>query len=454
MRGSEPRAPAPGNVAIVPDAVLDSARPLAHVPPRMAEIGSEVLERVLRWCAEAGRPAAAAEVRAALAPLGWDELLAVQALLADPPPARPLGPHALADLARGTPADVAAEREREGRYGRADPAAGAEESALPAPEKAARGAARPRARGRAPTAFVIHRARDRAGPVDGGEADPRRPIAELLRPEGRSVLERLARRSGVARARLAAALGERYRTPEGPVSAEHVEALLREHGLARAFERRERDETLHAVRAAGGLLGGAAARVGLDRAGLDAAVARLGIAAEIERIREERRADLRGRATLGERARMLAREEDRLAELGLAAEFEADLRARLPEHLRALAASGEPPVAGLARTLSLPRDAVEALAARCQLDLSRPAPPRSRAAKTAPRSPPARPRGSGGTARVRAPRASPRPPPARPPAPPRPRPPGAGDRRGAARTRGDRAAGPRRGPRGGARRPR
>src|SRR5512133_1522174 len=103
----------------------------------MAELDAEMLERVARWCAEAGRQAGAAEIRAALGSLGWDELLAVRALLADPPPARPLGPYALADLARGAPADVAAEREREGRYRRepeaADAGAPPDGAAPPAP---------------------------------------------------------------------------------------------------------------------------------------------------------------------------------------------------------------------------------------------------------------------------------------------------------------------------------
>jgi len=84
----------------------------------MAEIDDELVARAIRWCAEAARQASAGEVRAALAPLSWDQLLAARALLADPPPLRPLGPAALADIARGAPPDVAAEREREGRYRR------------------------------------------------------------------------------------------------------------------------------------------------------------------------------------------------------------------------------------------------------------------------------------------------------------------------------------------------
>src|SRR5512142_1165725 len=128
----------------------------------MADLDPELLERVIRWCAEAGRQTGAAEIRAALSPLGWDEILNVRALLADPPPARPLGPAALADLARGTPADVAAEREREGRYrperepSTAPPETGAAPDALPRPPP------RARTRGpRRPVAPVVHRLRDR-----------------------------------------------------------------------------------------------------------------------------------------------------------------------------------------------------------------------------------------------------------------------------------------------------
>src|SRR5512138_1980960 len=127
----------------------------------MAEVDAETIERVTRWCAEAGRHAGPAEIRRALAPLSWDELLLAKAILADPPPARPLGPGALADLARGAPPDVAAERERSGRYGR-DPD-------LPAaPEPAARPAPPPRGRpGRRPKepGVVIRRARDRIAPA-------------------------------------------------------------------------------------------------------------------------------------------------------------------------------------------------------------------------------------------------------------------------------------------------
>src|SRR5512138_1606779 len=123
----------------------------------MAELDAETLERVARWCAEAGRQTGASEIRAALGSLGWDELLALRALLADPPPARPLGPYALADLARGAPADVAAEREREGRY-RREPVP---EDAAPAAGERKR-APRGSKKTRRPAEIVVRRARDRA----------------------------------------------------------------------------------------------------------------------------------------------------------------------------------------------------------------------------------------------------------------------------------------------------
>ncbi len=347
----------------------------------MPDLDPELLDRAVRWCAEAGRHVGTVDVRRALAPLGWDELLVVRALLADPPPARPLGPHALADLARGAPPDVAAERERAGRY-RSEDDAGAEEERDRdgSPAGAARLPPVPmkRRRRRGP-GVVIRRARDRAAPELAPPASLP-PIDELRRPEGRSVLERLVRRHGARRAPIVAALASGWSGPGGvPPGDAELSSLLDHHGLGRAFERRERDEVLHALRAAGGVRGAAAGRLGLDPDGLVAALARLGATAQAERIREDRREELRGRATLAERVRLLLSDEPRLRDLEMLDEFERDLRARLPEHLRALRAGGEPVAAALGRSLSVARPDAEALAARFGLDLG-PAAPRAPAA--------------------------------------------------------------------------
>ncbi|HZZ83024.1 MAG TPA: Fis family transcriptional regulator [Anaeromyxobacteraceae bacterium] len=391
----------------------------------MAELDDELIARVIDWCTEAGRRATPAEVRAALAPLGWDELLAARALLADPPPARPLGPGALADLARGVAPEAAAAAERQGH-----PQASGE----PPPEQAEAGQKPPR-RGRKrrgqPTAPVIRRARDRvAAPVSSGPSLPL--LDELRRSEGRAVLERLLRRVGARRKALLAALAEGWRRPEGALPAgEDLQALLEHHGLARAFERRERELLLHALRAAGGVAARAAASLDLGPEEFGELLSRAGAEQEAGRIRAERgREVLRQATTISERVRLLLGDEERLADLGVLPTVLADLRARLPEHLRALRASTPARylTPALARSLSVPRVAAEALARRFALQIAPPVPgsaprvgaPRPTSQARAPRAgPPGPARGS--------PRAGPRP---GSPAPaPRGRPPGAGPAR-------------------------
>jgi hypothetical protein len=443
MAPSEPRSP-----RVAKRASLTKARAGRRVRA-VAEIDDELVARAIRWCAESGGSASPDEVRAALAPLSWDELIAARALLADPPPRGPLGPGALAALARGTAgADPSAGRP--GRTGGAEPVG----DDRPPP---------PRARGRRkpPAAqLVIRRARDR---VSAGSAPPPPALPlvdELHRAEGRAVLERLIRRHGGRRARVAEAVAAGWRRADGgaPGAAE-LAALLEAHGLARAFERRERDEAVHAVRAAGGLLGRAAADLGIARDDLPALLERVGATGEVAALRARRRDELRRRATLSERARLLCEDGDRLRDLELLAEFEADLRARLPEHLRALRATARGPLAAaLADSLALPRAAVDALVRRLGVDVpsaprpplpapakapvaaapGRRAPPRAPEVRRGPASPPsaggrAAPRGlSGGRPPPR--RDAQRPsratgaPPGRPPKPPAPR--GRGARRG------------------------
>jgi len=329
----------------------------------------------VRWCAEAGRQVSEAEVRAALAPLSWDALLAARALLADPPPARPLGPRALADMARGASAQEAAERERGGRYLPEGAWAGAVHPPA-VPERSP-----PRTPGRrtgpAPSGPRVRRVRDRQPPP--AETARLAPLLdELFRADGRSVLERLLRRRGAARPALLSALAQGWRRADGlPPDEADLAALLEAHGMARAFERRERAGLIHALRAAGGVRSRAAATLGMAADAFAAALLRLGAQGEAEIVREERRTALRRRATLSERARLLLADEERLGDLGILDEFLADLWARLPEHVRALQA---PPAGArstaLAQSLALSRPAVEALARRLELRLwpERPAP--------------------------------------------------------------------------------
>ena len=340
----------------------------------MADLDGETIERAVRWCAEAGRQTTAREVRAALEPLGWDQLLAVRALLADPPPTRPLGPLALADLSRGVEPEVAAQRERE----RPDqvPALvspGADAATPPAGPRAGatpRKATRPSRRAQ----VVVRKAATAAPPEPPAPA--RLPLfEELLLPAGRAELERLIRRHGGRRPRLVAAIAATHRRADGAaVGDAELDAALEHHGLERAFERRERDELLHSVRAAGAVLGQAAAALGHEASSLAAAISRLGLEADVKRLREARRRDLRARATLAERAQLLVGSADRLADLELLEEFERDLKKRLPEHLRALAGTGVPLELGLTRSLSLPATALRPLLERLGVELRTPPP--------------------------------------------------------------------------------
>jgi hypothetical protein len=328
----------------------------------MPELDREIVARALRWCAESGRATSEAAVRAVLEPLRWDDLLAVRALLADPPPARGLGPEELLERARH-PAGAAAPG------GASDAAASA---ASPAPERTEPA---PRRRGRGPARAArgpnIRRAADRAGEPPPPEP-LRLPLDDLYREEGRAELERMVRRLGANRLALLAELGATWLHGDGtPAGADDLRDLLVHHRLARGFEERERALLLHQLRKAGGVRVRAARDLGWTVEDLDGAVRRLGLGGPVSALREARGRALLGKATLAERARLLDEEAEALEDLGLAGELEEDLRRRLPEHLRALGSgvTRGSSRAALARSLSLSREAVDRLAERLALGL-------------------------------------------------------------------------------------
>jgi hypothetical protein len=321
----------------------------------MPDIDPEIVERAVRWCAESGRPAREEDVRAALSPLGWDELLAVKAVLADPPPARDLGPPDLVRLSRGSPPP----------HGAASVPDAPE--ATPSPRGPARGRSRP---SRAPAGPRIRRARDRAEELPA--APSRLPLVdELFRESGRAELDRRIRRLGASRAAILSDLARGWGRPDGSApDAADLERLLDHHGLSRGFAERERALVLHVVRKHAGVLCRAAAALGIDAEGLRAAVRRLGVERQAEAIRAERRRSLERKGTLSERARLLDEEEEALADLGMRDAWVEDLKRRLPVHLRALSAGGRPPSAiDLGRSLALSRGAVDRLAERFALRL-------------------------------------------------------------------------------------
>ncbi len=352
----------------------------------MLEIDDELVDRTIDWCSEAHRPASADDIRTALSPLSWHELLAVRAVLADPPPTHPLGPLALVDLARGTAPELAAERERRRCEIELPPLCSTDPERLPltggraegedphrsGPRLGAEPPAPTRKKGKCGLAGpVIRRARDRVKP-ESRRLEPVLPLVDdLFASEGRTVLERLIRQHGARRARIAVALANGWRRADGTSPGEEeLSRLLDLHGLARGFESRERDELLHALRAAAGLRTRAAHAIGVAPAAFDTALERLGARDEADSIRALHRDELRRRATLSERVRMLLGETERLADLDLLAEIEADVRARIPQLVRALRPSRAVPLAmALARSLAVESSDIDALVLRLTLDL-------------------------------------------------------------------------------------
>ena len=319
----------------------------------MPEIDREIIDRAMRWCAESGRPVHEDVVRHALGPLGWDALLAVKAILADPPPARDLSPSDLVALSRGGP-----------------PAA----TGAPAPRAARKAGTRAPRASRPVPGPRIRRARDRVEPSTPSPAAP--PSIDLLYQEaGRAVLDRMVRQHGANRTAILAALAAGWSAGGGAPSSGDLDRLLAHHGLARGFAERERALLLHAFRKHGGVFLRVARELGTAPADLRAAVTRLELSGPVEAVREARRRVLDRKGTLADRARLVDEEEEALKDLGLLPRFEEDLRKRLPEQLRALSVGGRrPSAADLGRSLSLSRGAVDRLATRFSLPL-RAAPP-------------------------------------------------------------------------------
>lgn len=324
----------------------------------MPEIDREMLDRAVRWCAESGRPTREERVRAVLEPLGWDELLAVKATLADPPPGRGLSPADLIALSRATapPSRTAA------RASRAPATRAGRRKAVGAP----RPASAPR----------IRRAQDLVIAPSPGPVAPLPFLDGLYRESGRAEIGRLVRRLGGNRIAILSDLASRWSDPAGsPPASADLDRLLEHHGLARGFAARERALFLHAVDKHGGVVIRMARELGMAPEDVRGAIDRLELRPAVESIRDARRRRLERKATLSERARLLDEEADALADLGVLAGFEADLRRRLPDHLRALAAGGRSPSAvDLGRSLSLSRGAVDRLVAHFALKL-RPSPP-------------------------------------------------------------------------------
>jgi hypothetical protein len=351
------------------------------------DVPTPVAVAVSDFCRRAGTPAAPRAVREALSTVTEADDFRVRAVTDAEPPVRPLGPFAVIDLARGTPPDTAALRERSGYYALVEELLSLAElqasalppvpaSAVPAPPEQSPSAVPPSppVEGATTSARRGDRRSEPAAPTVAERIAPRRrtaqppaqpaprgrftqgelqraPLEALEEPEGRATLESLLAQHG-HRTALLRTLAHGYTGSRGEPSATELDALLVHHGLLEAAEASERELLLSALSEHRGALGRVAWTLGLRGPELTALVSRLGLEPEVHRLREHFRREVLTPPSWTVRLDLLGRRKY-LEDLGLDREFEDRLRGDLGREIRALDADGEDVPAALARRLSV-----------------------------------------------------------------------------------------------------
>jgi hypothetical protein len=341
------------------------------------EVPTPVAVALSDFCRRAGVPAAPRAVREALSTVSEADDFRVRAVTDAETPLRPLGPFAVVDLARGTPAETAALRERSGYYALVEELLALQEAPRAAAAPAPTAAATPRAIAATPAAPPAEAparrtARETPAPTVAERIAPRRrtaqapaaprgrftqvevqraPLESLEAPEGRVVLETLLAQHG-HRFALLRALAQGYSGRRGDPSALELDALLERHGLLEAAESRERELLRSALSEHRGALGRVAWALGLRAPELSAVVSRLGLGPEVDRARERFRREALAPASWTARLDLLGRRKY-LEDLGVEREFEDRLRGDLARELDALGPDGDEVAAALARRLAV-----------------------------------------------------------------------------------------------------
>jgi hypothetical protein len=354
---------------------------------RPDEVPTPVAVAVADFCRRAEAPAPPSEVREALALLSDDEDFRVRGLTDSEPRAKPLGPWAVVDVLRGTPETLAATRQSCGFYELARALADAQTSrefqetaahparpevpppapvaATPSPPTLAPAPVRAR-KDKAPQPTIAERIAPRRRSADEAAAaraqlpalEPEHPVGRGTRPKGRfsqispqrHSVDELFRPelSHVLSARidqypdrfaLTRALGEQYsgRQEGQPLRTEDVERALRHHGLYQKLAHKERETILGAYTEQRGAGSRVAFVLGLTVPELNRLVSALGIAEQLEEIRERFRREALSPQNLAARLDLLGRGKY-LADLGIRRRFEDALREDLRKLFGRLAA--------------------------------------------------------------------------------------------------------------------
>jgi hypothetical protein len=292
------------------------------------DVPTPVAVALADFCRRAKAPASPALVRDALALISDAQDAQVRAITDAEPAATPLGPFAVVDLLKGTPAATAAERQTSGYYDMARlaaedvdeaprapapaspprPAPASPRASAPratkerkgrkprqtvsdriAPRKRAPGAEPPRSRPQQPlpgTAFLPRRNL----PAPRGRftrVDPSRSTYEaLLKPESKDSLSALVEQCPT-RFHVFRTLEAAYTGRSGaPLSVDEVEGALSRHQLFGALQKKEREKVLTALTTARGSAPLAAKELGIKPAEIDGLVAGLRLKREAGEIKD------------------------------------------------------------------------------------------------------------------------------------------------------------------------
>ncbi|MBX5482172.1 MAG: hypothetical protein IRZ16_10105 [Myxococcaceae bacterium] len=341
------------------------------------EVPTPVAIAVSDFCRRAGAQASAAEVREALALLSEEEDFRVRTLTDGEPKSRPLGPFAVVDVLRGTDEALAATRQTSGYYEvvrelaqvraerspvpAAAPAPIPAQTAVPtapAPTSPAAPANASSRKGKGPrpappsmSERIAPRKREpSAGTVPALE--PARPrdavspkgrfatlspsklsVEELFTPSAARLLkDRVEQHPD--RFALTRALAEQYggRKEGQPLRTEDLERALEHHKLLEVLARKEREAVLGAFTEQRGAAGRVAWALGLSITELHKLIRSLGIASEVEQIKERFRREALSGKNLGARIDLLGRGKY-LSDLGIRRRFDEALRADLKKLL-------------------------------------------------------------------------------------------------------------------------
>jgi hypothetical protein len=347
------------------------------------EVPTPVAIALADFCRRAGAPAPPADVRDALSVLAPEEDFRVRTLTDGEPPALPLGPYAVVDVLGGTPPGVAAQREGCGYYQLVRGILAAETVPRPAPPESAPEPAplSPPAAGPPPLATAGELASRLPGPRPSASSPTvAQRIAPKRRPPGSKPASPAAPRGRFAQ------LPSEQPSLDG-LDAQQLTSLLRQHGhrpallrtltanrasnvtahvLDRALERAglletaaetERELVLSTLEEQRGALGRAAWALNVRAGELSGWAQRLGIASEVDRIRDRFRREALQPVHWTARLDLLGKRKY-LEDLGVTSDFEHSVSEDLRRALETTDGSPEERTALLATRLGVAPEAL------------------------------------------------------------------------------------------------